>query len=39
MLEETGFCSGIENYSAPLAGRSKGETPTTLMDFFPDDYI
>ena len=39
MLEETGFCSGIENYSAPLAGRSPGETPTTLMDFFPDDYL
>ena len=39
MLEETGFCSGIENYSAPLAGRKKGETPTTLMDFFPDDYL
>ena len=39
MLEETGFCSGIENYSAPMAGREKGETPTTLMDFFPDDYL
>ena len=39
MLEETGFCSGIENYSAPMAGRSKGETPTTLMDFFSDDYL
>lgn len=39
MLEETGFCSGIENYSAPMAGRSKGETPTTLIDFFPDDYL
>jgi len=39
MLEETGFCSGIENYSAPMAGRSSGETPTTLMDFFPDDYL
>ena len=39
MLEETGFCSGIENYSAPMAGRKKGETPTTLMDFFPDDYL
>ncbi len=39
MLEETGFCSGIENYSAPMSGRSKGETPTTLMDFFPDDYL
>ena len=39
MLQETGFCSGIENYSAPMAGRKKGETPTTLMDFFNDDYL
>ena len=39
MLEETGFCSGIENYSAPMAGRLPGETPTTLMDFFPDDFL
>ena len=39
MLKETGFCTGIENYSAPLAGRKKGETPVTLMDFFPDDYL
>lgn len=39
MLEETGFCSGIENYSAPMAGRKRGETPTTLMDFFPKDYL
>ncbi len=39
MLEETGFCSGIENYSAPMAGRKRGETPVTLMDFFPDDYL
>ena len=39
MLEETGFCSGIENYSAPMAGRLPGETPTTLMDFFPNDYL
>ena len=39
MLEETGFCSGIENYSAPMAGRKPGETPVTLMDFFPDDYL
>ena len=39
MLEETGFCHGIENYSAPMAGREKGETPTTLMDFFNDDYL
>ena len=39
MLEETGFCSGVENYSAPMAGRDKGETPTTLMDFFPKDFL
>ncbi len=39
MLAETGFCSGIENYSAPMAGRKKGETPVTLMDFFGDDYL
>ena len=39
MLRETGFCSGIENYSAPMAGRKPGETPTTLMDFFPEDYL
>lgn len=39
MLEETGFCSGIENYSAPMAGRKPGETPITLMDFFPKDYL
>ena len=39
MLEETGFCTGIENYSAPLSGRAPGVTPTTLMDFFPEDYL
>ena len=39
MLQETGFCSGIEHYSAPMAGRKKGETPVTLMDFFGDDYL
>ena len=39
MLQETGFCSGIENYSAPMAGRKRGETPTTLMDFFGDDFL
>ena len=39
MLSETGFCSGIENYSAPMAGRKPGETPITLMDFFGDDYL
>ena len=36
---ETGFCTGIENYSRHLGGRKKGETPTTLMDFFPKDYL
>ena len=39
MLEETGFCSGVENYSRHLALRGEGETPTTLMDFFGDDYL
>ncbi len=39
MLKATGFCTGIENYSRPLAGRKEGETPTTLMDFFPKDYL
>ncbi len=39
MLEETGFCSGIENYSRHLALREEGETPTTLMDFFGKDYL
>ena len=39
MLRETGFCSGIENYSRHLAGRPAGSTPETLMNFFPDDYL
>ncbi len=39
MLSETGFCHGIENYSRHMAGRGEGETPTTLMDFFPDDFL
>ena len=39
MLSETGFCSGVENYSRHLALRGEGETPTTLMDFFGDDYL
>lgn len=39
MLEETGFCSGVENYSRHLALRESGSTPTTLMDFFGDDYL
>ncbi len=39
MLKETGFCSGIENYSRHLAGRPAGSTPETLMDYFPDDLL
>ena len=39
MLRETGFCSGIENYSAPLNNMSPGETPLCLMNFFPDDFL
>ncbi len=39
MMQEMGFCNGIENYSAPLDGRGPGEPPNTLLDFFPDDYL
>ena len=39
MLKETGFCSGIENYSRHLAGMPAGATPHTLMDYFKDDYL
>ncbi len=39
MLKETGFCHGIENYSRHLALREEGETPSTLLDFFPKDYL
>lgn len=39
MLKETGFCHGIENYSRHLALRGPGETPTTLIDYFPDDFL
>lgn len=39
MMKETGFCSGIENYSRHLAGRAEGEMPGTLMDYFPDDFL
>ena len=39
MLAETGFCSGVENYSRHLALKKAGETPTCLLDFFPDDYL
>ena len=39
MLKETGFCHGIENYSRHLSLRGEGETPTTLIDFFPKDFL
>ena len=39
MLKETGFCSGVENYSRHLALRGEGETPCCLIDFFPDDFL
>ncbi len=39
LLQEIGFCRGIENYSRVLAGRPKGSTPTTLLDYFPDDFL
>ena len=39
MLKETGFCHGVENYSAHLALRESGATPNTLIDFFPDDFL
>lgn len=39
MLREVGFCSGVENYARPLAGRAPGQTPDTLLDFFPPDFI
>ena len=39
MLKETGFCSGVENYSRHLALRGAGETPTCLIDFFPKDFL
>ena len=39
MLRETGFCSGIENYSRHLTGQKPGEPPQTLMDYFGDDYL
>ncbi len=39
MLKETGFCSGIENYSRHLAGRAEGEMPDTLIDYFSDDFL
>ena len=39
MMRETGYCSGIENYSRHLAGREPGSTPWTLLDYFPDDWL
>ena len=39
MMQELGFCNGIENYSAPIEGRGPGTPPNTLLDFFPDDYL
>jgi excinuclease ABC subunit B len=39
MLEEMGYCSGIENYSAPLSGRKPGDRPGVLLDYFPKDFL
>ncbi len=39
MLQEMGFCNGIENYSMHMSGRTPGERPTCLIDFFPDDFL
>ncbi len=39
MMQNVGHCPGIENYSRPLAGRGAGETPETLYDFYPDDFL
>ena len=39
MMQEVGYCNGIENYSGPIDGRSYGEPPYTLLDYFPDDYL
>ena len=39
MLNEMGYCPGIENYSAPIAGRKKGEPPATLLHYFPNDFL
>ena len=39
MLNEVGMCKGIENYSAVLSGRKPGSMPTTLLDYFPDDFL
>jgi len=39
MMQEVGYCNGVENYSAPIDGRGPGEPPHTLLDYFPDDFL
>lgn len=39
MIEELGYCKGIENYSRYLTGKKAGETPDTLLDYFPEDMV
>ena len=39
MMQEIGFCQGIENYSRHISGRAPGSAPYTLLDYFPDDYL
>ena len=39
MIQELGYCNGIENYSRHLTGRKPGEPPPTLLDYFPDDFL
>ena len=39
MMQEAGYCSGIENYSMHLSRRKPGEQPCTLLDYFPDDFL
>ncbi len=39
MMEELGYCTGVENYSGPIDGRSAGEPPFTLLDYFPEDFV
>ena len=39
MMKEMGYCSGIENYSGPIAGRKRGDPPATLLHYFPDDFL
>src|SRR6185295_3722263 len=39
MMQEVGYCNGVENYSGPIDGRARGEAPNTLLDFFPKDFL